>query len=127
MSKEDLGKDFGRRVLERTRTIFAILDDEHKVIPIDYDHLSLWNKWFEQTSNRRVAQDRINQYFVSTVFLAINHGFLADYNEWFETMVFDENPGGELGKDKLHRRYATWDEAIKGHKEIVEIVRYGNL
>lgn len=76
-----------------------------------------WARWFE-SANRVVLQEKIGDFWVSTVFLGIDHNFNpAGQPLLFETMVF--------GDDELEqRRYATWDEAVSGHNEIVE--RYEN-
>lgn len=50
---------------------------------------------------------------VSTVFLHIDCNYGTGKPELFETMVF----GGEY--DEHQWRYATWDEALKGHWEVV--------
>jgi len=54
---------------------------------------------------------------ISTVFLGIDHGFREGPPIVFETMVF----GGPL--DEWQRRYATWDQAVAGHEETLDLVR----
>ncbi len=52
---------------------------------------------------------------VSTVFLGYDHGYGETHLPLlFETMVFD----GDF--DGYQMRYSTYDEAIQGHKEILE-------
>lgn len=80
-----------------------------------YGDLLEWAVAFEKM-DRRVAQTSINGANVSTVFLGLNHGFGGE-PLWFETMVF----GGLL--DGEADRYATWDEAERGHAQMVERVR----
>lgn len=53
---------------------------------------------------------------VSTVFLFINHGFHGS-PLWFETIIF----GGPHDQDWM-ARYATYEEAKKGHQEMVDRV-----
>lgn len=67
----------------------------------------------------RVALDKVLDATVSTVFLAFGHGLSP---LWFETMVFDTSNGGAT-LDDYTRRYATWDEAVAGHAQVVEEVR----
>jgi len=77
-----------------------------------------WAKWFENAKERRVAHTRIKGVSISTVFLGLDHSF--DDNSLpllFETMVFS----GKLGEEQ--ERYATWEQAEKGHKEMVERVK----
>lgn len=54
--------------------------------------------------------------FVSTVFLGLDHGF-GGPPIVFETMVFTDGKGGDM------ERYSTYDEAMAGHKVMVEKVR----
>lgn len=76
-----------------------------------------WGHWFENTENRRVAFDKVeDEAEVSTVFLGLDHGF-GGTPLLFETMVF----GGKL--DGEQERYSTWDEAEASHKAMVERVR----
>jgi hypothetical protein len=85
--------------------------------PVPESDLLLWAKWFE-AAERRVAFDEINGVRVSTVFLGLDHNFgHNDAPILFETMVF----GGPL--DQEQRRYRTWDEAEKGHQEMLVLVR----
>lgn len=66
--------------------------------------------------NRILRQDKINDKFVSTVFLVIDHSGLGYPPILFETIVFDEF-------DKVEeecRRYSNYDEAMRGHKEICD-------
>jgi hypothetical protein len=71
---------------------------------------------------RKVARTRVrkgrNVCDVSTVFLCLDHGHSLDGPPiLFETMVF----GGPM--NDWQRRYATWDEAMAGHRETVALVR----
>lgn len=67
--------------------------------------------------SRRVASDKVGELWVSTVFLGTNYAF--DYTEppvLFETMVFG-------GDKEICRRYRYLKEALRGHREVVEMVR----
>lgn len=74
-----------------------------------------------RVADRRVARDTIDVYgqavVVSTVFLVIDHAW-AGRPRLFETMVFW--PGAPL--DEWQRRYATWDDALAGHRVAVAAV-----
>ena len=77
------------------------------------DDFADWALWFE-TSNRRVAFTQARYVSISTVFLGTDQSLLpGDPPVLFETKVF----GGALDGDV--RRYGTWDEAERGHREIV--------
>jgi hypothetical protein len=98
-----------------------ILDpgNPHEVKEVGFDE---WLEWarvrFEDQQVCRVDKTVIDgDCMVSTVFLGLDHNFLPDgLPILFETLVF----GGE--HDGLMQRYATWDEAAIGHKEVVEKV-----
>jgi hypothetical protein len=99
-----------------------ILNDDHSVTAVD---LQTWAKWYEGdrtgVDHRRVADSQIgDQYWVSTVFLAIDHSFGSGPPLLFETMVFALESDGSINFADLDcRRYSTWDEAMAGHNEIV--------
>jgi len=99
-----------------------ILDDDHQPHPASTLE---WARWYE-TADRRVALSETELHEVSTVFLGIDHGWHADSPPiLFETMVFARERGGDgrLGEDLgLMDRYATWDEALKGHNDILREV-----
>jgi hypothetical protein len=66
--------------------------------------------WLGPPSKNRRGEDQKGTIHVSTVFLGIDHGFGEAAPVLFETMVF----GGEL--DLFQDRYATWNEAVAGHR-----------
>lgn len=81
-----------------------------------------WARWFE-TAKRHVADDRVGDYRVSTVFIGIDHRFEGEGPPLlFETMVFKKD-GSQAD---LIDRYATWDEAIAGHaRTFAAVIRRG--
>lgn len=89
--------------------------------PVEEPNLLKWAEWFEKAT-RQVAVDNFSDRHgesiqVSTVFLGIDHSFKIDDNPHvpilFETMIF----GGLHHEDCW--RYATWDEAVEGHKKAI--------
>lgn len=66
--------------------------------------------------NKVVAKDEINGVKISTVFLGMDHGFFGK-PLLFETMIF----GGE--HDMYQERYSTYEQAEKGHKVAVDLVK----
>ena len=68
---------------------------------------------------KRVALDYVDDSIkISTVFLGWDHSFLDETAPiLFETMIF----GGE--HNDFQRRYSTYDEALKGHKSAVLMVK----
>lgn len=90
-------------------------------------------KWHEQVgevekllTNKKykvVKQEDVGDYWVSTVWLGIDHSFIPTDEPnprplIFETMVFNKKKSGYLDLDM--DRYATEEEAIKGHERMVK-------
>lgn len=69
---------------------------------------------------KRVAEDTIGDYWVSTVWLGMNHNFGDGPPLIFETMVFNQATGES---DLECKRYPDEIEAMRGHNEMVEQVR----
>ena len=97
--------------------------------PVVVKDLMLWAAAFEDNDKRIVRQTTVTELgeylvspfksvFVSTVFLGLDHNFMGEGPPIvFETMVF----GGPFNHTMW--RYATWDEAVKGHEQLVKMVR----
>lgn len=80
----------------------------HKVVPCE--DINEWGKWFA-TADRKVAQTKIGDIEISTVFLGLNHNYLnRDSPLVFETIAFGGPRDGEM------ERYSTWEEAEMGHE-----------
>ncbi len=61
-----------------------------------------------------IGRDEIGNFMVSTVFLGLDHNYAPNGPPiLFETMIFEEGEGEE------HERYCTYQEAVDGHKTIV--------
>lgn len=63
------------------------------------------------------------KFWISTVFLSLDHGWSFNDNHTpvlFETMIFHDDEYHKL--HEYQQRYCTWDEAVKGHHEIVRMV-----
>lgn len=101
-----------------------------KIVEVD---LMTWAKWFQEnhhSPDRIVKQETLaNGYEISTVFLGIDHNFMDTGDPLlFETMVFKpKRKKITLGKrtrmvreDADMNRYHTWQEAEKGHQEMVK-------
>jgi hypothetical protein len=96
---------------------YYILDEEHHAIEVpDFDS---WAEWFEN-SNRQVDYTEItSQMYVSTVCIGLDHSLGVGPPLLFETMIF----GGPKSVDRQQWRYASWDDAVVGHKAAVRIAR----
>jgi len=104
---------------------YYILDDDGNPLPIDSEDLSAvrwWAEWFENEEHRIVEQTPIGPYFVSTVFLGIDHNFSRSDHApvLWETMVFAKD--GQR-RDLDCRRYASAEEAREGHRITCDLVR----
>jgi len=80
--------------------------------PVRCHDIVKWARWFEKT-DRRVNYTAVGDASVSTIFLGVDHQFGVGPPILFETMVF----GGPL--DGEQNRYPTWEEAERGHFEMV--------
>jgi len=94
-----------------------ILDEDHNVIPCE--DLLDWAYWFKN-ADRVVKKSFLDtasaDVEVSTVFMGIDHR-IGRIPRLFETLVF----GGALDGEMM--RYASWNEAERGHDEMVRRVK----
>lgn len=91
--------------------------DGHKPVACD---LLTWARSQESGDARRVAEDFINDSWISTVFLGLDHSFFQGPALVFETMIFDGPHDGHL------ERCSTWDEAVETHKRACALVDDGD-
>lgn len=89
--------------------------------PIPCDDLITWGKWLENPNNRQVKKDFVGKYWVSTVFLSLDHNFLEGEPILWETMIFSESED-ETKYDGYQERYSTRQEAIEGHQRAIEMI-----
>ncbi len=85
-----------------------------------------WAKSLEG-NDRHVAKDTLEDgTFISTVFLGMDHRFEPFDGPGkpvvFETMVFTIHPLLKEYND-YQERYTNWDEALKGHNKMVELLK----
>jgi hypothetical protein len=88
--------------------------------PVRVPDVITWGRWFNG-ANRHVAVTDHPLFWVSTVFLGINHNFgFRGPPILFETMTFERGEhGGELEGEDGFCRYSCWDDAEAGHYAIV--------
>ena len=77
--------------------------------------LDTWEKFLSDTNYKIIKQENVGKYWVSTVWLGLNHQYGEGEPLIFETMVFK---GKESDLDC--ERYTTEEEAIKGHQKMVK-------
>ena len=98
--------------------LWFILDDNHNPVPCnDREVMAQWlgnrNRVGIRSTRQKAAEYK---YWISTVFLCVEH-----MGGMFETMVFcddDKAPG-----TGMPIRYHTYEEAVKGHKQLVRFVK----
>jgi hypothetical protein len=83
--------------------------------PID---VTKWTRLFEDADTKIVAKTQVGDAEVSTVWMGLDHGFGDGPPLIFETLVF----GGPL--DDEMERYSTEEQALAGHEDMVQRVRY---
>jgi len=84
-------------------------------------NLELWSAGFSLL-NRTVGNTTIGNYFISTVFLGVNHNFSNSGSPvLFETMIFDDDHNSVYME-----RYTDWEEAEEGHQKTCRLVLAGN-
>lgn len=78
-----------------------------------------WAQWFENSGQRRAVEQTTlpGGTLISTVFLAVDHGFAGGLPVLWETLIF----GGPL--DGAMDRYTSREDAEAGHKHYVELAR----
>jgi len=89
-----------------------ILDDDNNPIPT-FD-ITEWGLMMNDIDRRRVADANIAGYWISTVFLGLDHQFWKGPPLLFETAIFGPD------EVEIRRRYSTWSEAAAGHRYICE-------
>jgi hypothetical protein len=84
--------------------------------------LMTWGRLHGDLSYRRIAEDTVSLYWISTVWLGIDHSFCTGPHRpvIFETMVFLRN-GGMENLDEA--RYSTEAEARAGHEAMCAEIR----
>jgi hypothetical protein len=76
-------------------------------------------EWSEAwAKDRHLGKTDVGPYYISTVWLGLDHGGNPNKPLIFETMVF----GPDETCDELTEQYHTKEEALAGHDRIVAIV-----
>jgi hypothetical protein len=79
-----------------------------------------WSTRFHDLDYKRVAVHERGDEMVSTVWVGMDMGFTRGLPIIFETMVF-----GYGDWDQFQARYATEEEALIGHEQIVVLINGG--
>jgi len=87
--------------------------------------LMVWAKWFSRgEKDRIVKQENVGVYWISTVFMGIDHSFGIGTRKMFETMIFNQAKNGESGE--IFGRCGTYRQAETMHSKAVEFIKSGN-
>ncbi len=100
---------------------YYFLNEDKTYRPCDVKE---WSEQFEEMCRRglrHVADDMIDEFHVSTVWLGIDHNHFGGRPLLFETMIFK----GDSGNDIYCNRYTTWEKAKEGHKKAMKWVLDG--
>jgi len=91
-----------------------ILDENNK--PVQSTIIDC-GKWLEKNPERKVVkQEHVDDIFISTVFLGLDHAWDSDIPVLWETMIF----GGE--HDQYQDRYTSVEDALEGHKKALTLI-----
>jgi hypothetical protein len=70
----------------------AILDEQKNVVIVS--DLEVWTRFMNDFKNCIVKQEDVNGYFVSTVFLSVDHNFYGEnpygLRQWYLRIKFQE-------------------------------------
>lgn len=98
---------------------YYILDEQTKM-PVRAA-ISVWARWLE-SADRKVEDTALGEgVFVSTAFL----GMAYIYNEGQPLLFATTVTGGSMNGSANY--YATWEEAVAGHHEMVGVVLLAEL
>lgn len=86
--------------------------------PIPCNDTIAWGQWMNDPQKRIVSQEAVGKYWISTVFLALDHSFGSGPPVLWETMVFNRN-SEHPWEDVECERYSDFDSACRGHNELV--------
>ncbi len=99
-----------------------IIDKDHRFHVVD---LFAWAEWMEREDHAalvRVAETTCGPYWISTIFLGLDHSFGEGPPVLWETMVFDQSKPQEhvLPLDgEMNRCAGGWEQAEAMHAEMV--------
>jgi len=101
--------------------MFYKLDENKNAVPCSCDEWGDQIQEMTRTRTKHVNQETVGDYWISTVWLGLEHGYNKNRPLIFETMIKHKS------KKWLdyQARYSTWKEAEEGHKQAVEWVKNG--
>lgn len=98
---------------------YAILNDDYSITPTD-DMISAYNV---NEKKHLIKQEYVGDYFVSSIFLPLNHNHGYGSPIHFECYVFPAKEGEVTSFSEVWgRRAGTYNELMKYHDEAVKII-----
>lgn len=86
--------------------------------PIPCKNSNEYMKWETKNLDKKaIRQQHVDDVYISTVFLGLDHGFGGKNPVLWETMIF----GGE--HDQYQERYISYQDALEGHYIAVQLVK----
>lgn len=94
--------------------------DKYGTITETFD-VMFWARWLEETKDRFIQQDENKEYFISTIFLGLDHDFgMTGKPLLFETAVFSRIVADDTDKTLEMVRHETLKQAKRFHKKMVK-------
>jgi hypothetical protein len=91
-----------------------ILDDDNNPVKSTINEFVDWEEAYPE--RKAVKQEYVDDVYISTVFLGLDHAWNSDVPVLWETMIF----GGE--HDQYQERYTSYKDALEGHEKALELV-----
>ena len=115
------GKEYTSEEFIRLPSVPLVPEDKNPMEQHGYTPVCKCGYVFHRDRWHLVSKVKLRECVVkvSTIFLELNHGF-GDEDLWYETMIFSDKPEIEC---YFCERYKTKQEAIKGHKRIVKLLK----
>lgn len=101
------------------------LDENENPIPWDYFEESSHGRYLDNKTVWPPIQETVGDYWVSTVFLGLDHSFGQGLPTLWETMIFiaEESDRTDNEHEYFQQRYTSADAARHGHAETVVMVK----
>lgn len=102
------------------------LDKNKDIIPLSREEVTSGEleKVILDFNSRIVRQTSIKNYWISTVFLAVDHGgrYLTDDVESYQPLLFETMIQKDDEWMGYQDRYYSYKDALKGHREAVRMI-----
>lgn len=103
--------------------MYYFLNENKSYRPCSIEEWSSQKEDMFRNDWKHIADDLINGYRVSTVWLGLDHNHFGGEPLLFETMVFE----GYDYTDLFMKRYSTYEDAKRGHEIVVGLLKANRL